>query len=134
MQGEKGFVLVWTIFVIALASVMVTGYLLMATTELQVAHHQIMSQKALYVADAGFQSAIAQLEQDPSWSVGFGQTEFMAGSYYTVSVENAYPTVTLNVTATVASSYVAHITACVVVSGAPLSAPYLVRTDTWTSW
>ena len=136
MSKESGFILLISIFAIALGSVLLGGFLMIVASTLQIARYHAWSEEALYVAEAGLQSSIAQLQQNSQWNTGFSNQPFPAGSgnVYTVTVANAYPVATLNVTATVHGSYTRRILAKVMVTGAPQATPYTVRIDTWKEW
>ena len=127
---KKGSVLLVTVFLIAFGALLVGGLLLALTSDLQIVKNHLYSTKALYVADAGIEDAIAALRSDYTWDSGFTQKPFPAGStsHYTVSVVNTHPTVVLTSTG-VAAGLERTVEVKVIV--AEMSAPYPTRVLYW---
>lgn len=128
--SRRGSVLLVTVFLIAFSALLVGGLLHSLTSDLQILKNHLYSTKALYVADAGIEDAIAALRSDYTWDAGFTQKAFPAGSssYYTVTVVNTHPTVVLTSTGVVAG-FERKIEAKVVI--AETSAPYPMRGLYW---
>lgn len=121
------------LFAISLMSVLYIGYLQLLSTELQITRNHSYSEQALYVADAGIESAIMTLRSNCYWSAGFTNQACPSGSgnTYTVTVVNNYPVVVLTSSSSVGGKYSRRIVARVIVSGPTLSTPYPVRIDYW---
>jgi hypothetical protein len=129
-NGRTGSVLLLTVFLIAFAALMVSGLLLALTSDLRIVKNHLCSTKALYVADAGVEDAIAALRSDYTWDTGFAQKPFPVGSssHYTVTVVNNHPTVVLTATG-VAAGYERTVETKIIV--AETSAPYPVCVLYW---
>jgi len=108
----------------------VGGLLLALTSDLRIVKNHLYSSKALYVADAGIEEAIAALRSDYAWDIGFTQKAFPAGSssHYTVTVANTHPVVVLTSTG-VSVGFERTVEAKLIV--AETSAPYPVRVLYW---
>jgi hypothetical protein len=79
-----------TAFIIALGAVLITAFLQISTTDLQIARNTRYSIRALYIADAGVEDALYELTLNKNWSAGFSNKAF-AGDSYTVTVTDAFP-------------------------------------------
>ncbi len=77
--GRTGSVLLITVFLIAFSALLVGGLLHALASDLQILRNHLYSTKALYVADAGIEDAIAALRSDYTWDSGFTQKTFPAG-------------------------------------------------------
>ena len=86
----RGAALIVCIFAMVIVSSMVVLALDVATTEMSITRNTLDLSKALYVADAGIQHALAMLRSDRTWRDGFPSpgVEFPAGwgSGYVVTV------------------------------------------------
>ncbi len=78
----RGAALIVCIFAMVIVSSMVVLALDVATTEMSITRNTMDLSKALYVADAGVQHALAMLRADRTWRDGFPSpgVEFPAGS------------------------------------------------------
>ena len=79
---RRGAALIVCIFAMVIVSSMVVLALDVATTEMSITRNTMDLSKALYVADAGIQHALAMLRADRTWRDGFPSpgVEFPAGS------------------------------------------------------
>lgn len=118
---DNGAALLMVVFAIALMTVLVMGMLQVNTEELQIVHNQIRAAEALATAEAGLNSALAQIRDERGWSAGFTDEEFDSGSY-TVSVDGS----TITSTGITAYGFVARVEADVTIGD---SIPYVVRID-----
>jgi len=147
LESNNGSVLLITIFAIALLSALVMGILQMNTEEIQLMQNQIYAARALAIAEAGLNDALAQIRIDNNWDDGFDNKPFDGGSY-TVTVTGALPNLTIESTSsstfnparqflshganpskkelTSAQGFVARVEADVTVSS---SSPYIIRID-----
>jgi len=123
--GNRGSVLLITIFVIALLAAVVTGMLQLTTEEIKLAHNQINAAHALATAEAGLNVAFAEIRKDSSWADGYTDEPFNGGSY-TVTVSGTLPNLTITSTGTSSQSFVARVEADVTVGS---SSPYILRID-----
>lgn len=128
--NRKGAVLVMTVFIIAFCAILITAYLQISTTDLQIVRNQQYSTRALYIAEAGVEDAIYELRQDNTWAAGFTAKAF-AGDTYTVTVANNDPTVVIDSTSTVDGSFQRHIQVQLTISGPPQAIPYPIVANYW---
>ncbi len=84
-KGKKGAMLLITVFIIALGTILIIGFLQLSLADLQIVRNNQYSIRALYIADAGIQDALYELGQDKNWNAGFTDKAF-AGEIYTVAV------------------------------------------------
>lgn len=129
VHKNTGSVLLIAIFVIGLLSAVVIGMLQVNTEELQIMRNQVRSTKALAIAEAGLNDALAQMRGDARWSDGFTDKSFGSGTYsVSISTYSGAGTsdVTIVSTATSSHGFVGRVAADVTLSG---SAPHIVRID-----
>ncbi len=119
--SDNGTALLMVVFAIALMTILVTGMLQINTEELQIVHNQIRAAEALATAQAGIDSALAQIREDSGWSEGFTDEQFNGGSY-TVAVDGS----TITSAGTTAHGFVARVEADVTIGH---DSPYVVRID-----
>ncbi|MEJ5259573.1 MAG: hypothetical protein WHS88_05215 [Anaerohalosphaeraceae bacterium] len=118
----SGSVLLIVVFLLALTAALVIGMLHLTTQELlQVSNHREMT-RALAVAEAGLNDAIAAIRQDISWKSGFANKPFFEDSY-SVSVAGSPPLITIESIGRTAAGYQARLVAEVRTG---LSSPYPV--------
>ncbi len=135
MRRDKGVILLMTVFAIGLGSLMVSGVLYLITSDLSINGNVAGHESARWAAEAGIETAIAQLKQESTWSAGLSNISFATNGSYTVTVSNTYPSVTLTSTGKAQGSlFTRSITAVVSVVGPPLLTPYRVRVDQWTEY
>ena len=124
---NDGSVLLIVIFAIALLSVLVMGMLQMDTEEIQLMQNHIYATKALAIAEAGFNDALAEIRDDKDWNDGFEDKSFASGSY-SVSVSGSLPTLRIESTATSSEGFIAKVTADITVDTSD-SEDYTIRID-----
>jgi Tfp pilus assembly protein PilX len=122
---NKGSVLLISIFIIALLAAVVTGMLQINTEEIILMHNHISAAKAMAVAEAGLNDAFSELRSDSSWTTGFTDKAFDAGSY-TVTVAGSLPNITVESTGTSSTGFVAKLAADLTVSA---DSPHILRID-----
>jgi hypothetical protein len=130
VSGRRGAVLLLTVFAIAFVAVLITAFLQVSTTDLQIVRNHQYSTRALYVAEAGIEDAIYELRQDNTWDSGFTDKAF-GGDAYTVAVSNNYPIVVIDSTSTVDGGFQRQIQVQVTISGPPSPTPYPVAVNYW---
>ncbi len=118
------------VFLVAFSVLLVGALLRSQTSDLQISRNHISSMKALFVADAGVEDAIAELRDDYTWNTGFTGKVFPSGSTssYTVEVTNNQPTVEILSTGMV-NGYVRKIQVELTVGDS--SSPYSIRVIYW---
>ena len=118
------------VFLVAFSTLFVGALLRSHTTDLQIARNHIGSMKALFVADAGIEDAIAELRANYNWQAGFSNKIFPAGSssHYSVSVTNTHPKVVITSVGT-AEGFVRTIE--IELNIVETTAPYPVRVIYW---
>lgn len=84
LKNRQGLALAVVIMVTTLLMVLVTGLIALTTQEKQSAGNEVNMTKALYLADAGIEMAMQQLENDFSWS---GPINYNFDSRQTVNVQ-----------------------------------------------
>ncbi|MBN1360702.1 MAG: hypothetical protein JW993_08925 [Sedimentisphaerales bacterium] len=91
---NAGTVLPMVIFAVALLAALVIGMLEMNTEEIQIVRNHVEAAKALGVAEAGLNNALAELRIDRNWNDGFSGKSFPGGGQYSVVVEGSEITAT----------------------------------------
>ena len=90
LKDKKGAVLLIAVFIIALSSILVIGFLEVATTDVEISRNQKSNCIATYIADAGVEAAIDDLLNGGDANIT--RTEFPDtaddDTYYTVSQTN----------------------------------------------
>lgn len=129
-SDQRGAVLLMMVFLVTFSTLFVGALLRSHTSDLQIARNHIGSMKALFVADAGIEDAIAELRNNFSWSSGFSNKTFPAGSgsHYSVSVTNNHPKVVITSIGT-ADGFVRTIE--IELNIVETTAPYPVRVIYW---
>ena len=86
LDNDKGTVLLIAVFIIALSSILVIGFLEAATTDIEISRNQKNGCLAVYIADAGEEAAIYDLLNGGDGNIA--RTEFPDtaddNTYYTV--------------------------------------------------
>lgn len=85
---EKGLALVPTVFLVMLIFVLVITAFGLAATETQISVNQQRATEALYLAEAGIQMALHQLERKPNWNSGYRNYQLGSGRIKEVTVQN----------------------------------------------
>ena len=87
-RTQTGFVFPMSLVMLGLMSLLVTGYLLLITSELQMAKNGLERSIAYSLCEVGIAKAIEALSADPNWTTGFSNVEFPSGSgrYYSVTI------------------------------------------------
>ena len=130
MSRQSGSALVMSLFVMGILSVLIGGFLLIITSDLNVARYDALGRQTRYVAEAGIMEAIYQLTVNPDWNAGYTDFELISGQKYTVTVTNTNPTVnvvSLGEVDTLKSTVQSQLT---IVRQRP-SGRYHVRVDSW---
>ena len=123
-KRNQGYVMLITVFVIALLSALVTGMLQLNTEEIQLMQNHIYASQALAVAEAGLNDALSEIRADDEWDRGFTNKSF--GSHtYTVTVRSQ-PDLTIESTGTSSQGFVAKVEADITVGTVD---PYVIRID-----
>lgn len=109
IKNRRGAILLMTVFIIALGAALIIGFLQVSTTDLQIVRNTQYSTRALYIADAGIEDALYELDQSSLWNAGFSNKSF-AGDSYTVTIVNNHPSPSIiDSISTVAGSFQRHI-------------------------
>ncbi len=124
-KRNQGYVMLITVFVIALLSALVTGMLQLNTEEIQLMQNHIYASQALAVAEAGLNDALSEIRADDEWDRGFTKKAF-GSHFYTVAVSGKLPSLTIESTARSSQGFVARVEADITVGYA---SPYIVRID-----
>ena len=130
--GTRGAALLLVIFAMAFIALLAVAVLDVAATDLGILRNHMNGLKALYAAEAGLNTAIANLRQDKSASGTAGGSVSVAGvsCQYNASIENTFPVVTVTSTGK-AAGFVRTIRARLVVAGKPFTGTYPVRIVWW---
>ncbi len=84
-RRQQGMALLVCLFVVAVASALVVGILDTCAMQYGAARNSTDYEAAQYLAGAAVQHALAELEQDASWTTGLPATQFPMGSARTYS-------------------------------------------------
>lgn len=84
-SGRRGAALLMALFVMTLASALVVGTLDSQRMRYAALRNTVDWDRARYLAEAGLNDALSQLEADIDWRTGIATTEFPAGSGMTYS-------------------------------------------------
>jgi type II secretory pathway component PulK len=118
---DNGTALLMVVFAIALMTILVTGMLQINTEELQIVHNHVRAAEALATAQAGIDTALAEIREDSGWSEGLTDEQFNGGSY-TVAVDGS----TITSTGTTAHGFSARVEADITIGD---DSPHVVRID-----
>jgi len=121
-RRQSGSVLLIVVVLVALLAATVVGHLQVNAEEIQLMQNHIHGVKALALAEAGLNDALAQLRVDSRWTEGFTDKSFGNG-VYTVTIKDT----TIRSTAETVDGFSARVEAEVAVS--PDGPPYLIRID-----
>ena len=107
--------MILAVFAIAIITTLAAGMLQLSYEQIQLMQNQLYATEAFEIAQAGLNSALAQIRDDPSWNTGFAASSFAYGSF-TVDVNNTnLPSIIIRSVGTNNKGYSARITAnCVV--------------------
>ncbi len=130
--SDAGFVLPLSVMMLGLLSVLVGGYLMVMTSQLQLASHWSNQQAVDTVCEVGVAQALNELTLNSNWATGFSNVQYPSGSgnTYSVSVARSGATATLDATSVGYSTYMCHLRVTVMVPPTP-SASRPVRIDRW---
>jgi Tfp pilus assembly protein PilX len=120
--SQSGSVLLIVVVLVALLAATVVGHLQVNAEEIQLMQNHVHGAKALAVAEAGLNDALAQLRVNSHWNAGFADKPFGNGTY-TVAIQDT----TIRSAATTSDGFSARLEADVAV--APDGPPYLIRID-----
>ena len=85
---EKGSALFVTLLLVILVFTIGIAILELTGTETKISHNQKIATQALFLAEAGVQMAIHQLELDPQWKAGYRNYPLGKGVIKEVKIEN----------------------------------------------
>ena len=120
-QKNNGSVMLMTVFLIAMLSAVVIGIMQINAEEIQLSRNHICAAKALCIAEAGLNDALAQIRNDSQWDDGFTDKAFAQGQY-SVDVNDS----TISSIGTSSEGFVARIEADITVG---VTSPYVIRID-----
>lgn len=126
MKNEKGIALILVLFTMLFISLLVVAFVDLATIDQQIVTNQVRDLQAGFIADAGVETAVYELRQDPGYSGTGGNVEFPSGSGNTYNVTVSGSTITSTGTVT---DFSRTIEVDFSITGA--SVPYTVRINTW---
>lgn len=95
--GERGVAYLMALFVVLVLGLAAVSLWGLYQSELMISDNLQKELTVLYVARAGVEDALYQLQVDGNWAAGFVNKEFPAasGNFYDVTVTGARPLVTL---------------------------------------
>jgi len=131
-RDVSGFVLPLSVMMLGLLSVLVGGYLMVITSQLQVAKHWMNQQASDTLAEVGIAQALNSLTLNSNWSAGFSNVEYPSGSgnTYSVTIARSGARATLDATSIVSTTYLSHLRVTVMIPPTP-SVTKPVRIDRW---
>ena len=129
---NEGFVLPMGLLMMGLLSVLVSGYLLLMTSELQMAKHGLGRANTYALCEVAVAKAIESLNANPNWTAGFSSIEYpsASGNYYSVTASKSGETVILIATGIAQSLYQRSIKVTLMVP-AVVTTSQPVRIDQW---
>ncbi len=93
---HRGAAMMTVLFVMTVSSVLVISIMDTETLQYSALRNTLDWDRARYLAEAGLQHALAELEADITWRTGISNTQFPAGSgnlYWATAVDGANGTV-----------------------------------------
>ena len=60
-----------------------------AQTDIELSFNQVRSDQAFYIAQAGFEHAVTELDNDHDWRAGFSQYQFGDGAYTVILIDSS---------------------------------------------
>ena len=93
---RRGAAMLTALFVMTVSSVLVISIMDTETLQYSALRNTLDWDRARYLAEAGLQHALAELEADITWRTGISNTQFPAGSgnlYWATAVDGANRTV-----------------------------------------
>ena len=93
---RRGAAMLTSLFVMTVSSVLVISIMDTETLQYSALRNTLDWDRARYLAEAGLQHALAELEADITWRTGISNTQFPAGSgnlYWATAVDGANGTV-----------------------------------------
>lgn len=130
MNNESGSVLVMTTFAIALLSILITGMMLLLSSEIQIAKQDAWSRQAGFVAETAIAESMYQLTLNDNWNTGFSNEPFGSNQSYSASITNNNPQVTIQATG-IANGISRQIEALVVIIDETSTGNFALRVDSW---
>ena len=128
-MNKKGFALLLALLTLIIVSLLVTAYIELTTTDLQIISNHFTRNKALYIADAGVEYAIYNLRINNRWQANNLSVIFPQGTADKYSV--TYPRNSGKITSTgvLATGQQVRLEARISVGGS--SRPYTVKILSW---
>lgn len=130
MNNQKGSVLVMTIFTIALLSILITGMMLILSSEIHIASQDAWSRQAGFVAETAISESMYQLTLNDNWDVGFTNESFGYNQSYSAFIINNNPIVTIQASGT-ANGITRQLQTSVVIIDKTTSGKFALRVDSW---
>jgi Tfp pilus assembly protein PilX len=94
-RARRGAALMITMFMIFLVTILVVNILDTETLEMAAVRNSIDHEKALYLANAGFHAALAELEAAPAWRGAVTSGSYPSDDTYTATAVDAGVMVTI---------------------------------------
>lgn len=87
-SGERGGALIIALCVLLLLTIAAIMAVDTAQTDIELSFNNLNSSQAFYVAEAGVNRALAQLNDDNDWNTGYVEVEFERGTYWVAIVDS----------------------------------------------
>ncbi|MEK9657365.1 MAG: hypothetical protein VW378_03190 [bacterium] len=130
MKKEKGSVLVMTLFAIALLSILITGIMVVLSSEIHIASQDAWARQAGFVAETAIAESMYQLTLNDNWNTGFTNEPFGTDQQYSALIINKNPLVTIHASGT-AHGVTRQIEASLVIIDKTTTGKFALRVDSW---
>lgn len=130
MKKEKGSVLIMTVFAIGLLSILITGMMVVLSSEIHTASQDAWARQAGYVAETAIAESMYQLTLNDDWDTGFTNESFDSNQHYSALIINNKPQVTIQASGTAHGITRQIETSLVIIDKAP-DGKFKLRVDSW---
>lgn len=130
MRNDQGSVLVMTTFAIALFSILLTGMMVLLSSEIQLASQDAWARQAGFVAETAIAESMYQLTVNDKWDTGFNHEPFGDNQYYSASIINTPPQVTIRAIG-IANGVSREIEAVIAIVKETRPNQFALRVDSW---
>ena len=129
-RNKKGLALILALFILVFIAILVVAFLELITSDLQITSNHMGRLQALYIADAGIEYVISQLEGNKYWT-GSATIVFPAGSgsSYTYTYPKSGTTRVITSIGNANNQFSATVEARLSIQGS--SSPYSIKIVSW---
>ena len=88
VKGERGSAILIVMGLIAMITAMAIMSVDRSNTDLELSYNQLHEERAFYLAEAGLERAVFEINEDNAWRDGYDKLA-LEGGYYTISVSDS---------------------------------------------